>query len=178
MTVLQTLGARLRAARSAKRIDQQALADAVGKHVKTISRWENDRQVPEDDELTAAADALSVTVPWLRYGRDTADQLLRVSESSGSNYDPSIHAEERVPAIALSLPKEVRVWMHEFLLDLARADVSDREIEEARAVLTSPENATWWKDATPKEMLTAIESFADIIRDILRRRGYKLKASK
>lgn len=168
MTVLPTLGARLRAARGAKKMDQQALADASGKHVKTISRWENDRQIPDDEELAPAASALGVTIPWLRYG-DNGDVR---------NHDPSISAEDRVPAVALGLPKEVRVWIHEFLLELARADVSDREIGEARAVLTAPENATWLKGATPKEMLVTLESFADIIRYRLRQRGYKVKAAK
>ena len=153
-------GAELKAARERAGLTQKEVADLLGIDTATISRWER------------GASPLS------------EGKLARLREIYGGNgHVPAVRnrstaAEDRVPAVALGLPKEVRVWMHEFLLDLARADVSEREIEEARAVLTSPENATWWKDSTPKEMLTAVESFADIIREILRRRGYKLKAAK
>ncbi len=150
-------GRELKALRERAGLTQKQVADLLGKDTATVSRWERGFPVPEG-------------------------QQLRLREVySGDGYAarrPSPSAEERVPAVALGLPREVRVWMHEFLLELARADVSDREIEEARAVLTSPENATWWKDATPKEMLVALGSFADIIRHVLKQRGYKLKAAK
>lgn len=152
-------GRELKALRERAGLTQKQVADLLGKDTATISRWERGFPVPEGQQL----------------------RLREVYTGDGystRNHRPSPSAEERVPAVALGLPKEVRVWMQEFLLELARSDVSDREIEEARAVLTAPENATWWKDSTPKEMLVALQSFADIIRHVLRQRGYKLKAAK
>lgn len=66
--VLATLGARLRSARTAAKLDQAAVAEAVGVHPKTVSRWENDRQLPETAQLHALAALLKVSEPWLRYG--------------------------------------------------------------------------------------------------------------
>jgi hypothetical protein len=57
----------------------------------------------------------------------------------------------RAAAVALGLPRRVRERIQEFLLELIRADVSDREVEEARRVLTSPELYRLMKGGEPGE---------------------------
>lgn len=162
-----TLGERLRRVRKAAKLEQEEVARAAGVHVKTVSRWENDRQVPDDTQLDLVAELLGTSTKLLKYGPEEV---------------PQRPAADRVPAVPQGLPKSVRVYMQQFLLELAEADVSDREIEEARRSLTSPENYTFYVGGNPVEYseedaLMGVRSFALAIRGILRDRGYKkLKA--
>jgi transcriptional regulator with XRE-family HTH domain len=57
--------ARLRTARAAAGLSQQALAEAVDVHVNTVVEWEAGRQVPRVDTVAALAQALHVTPPDL-----------------------------------------------------------------------------------------------------------------
>ena len=57
--------ARLRAARVAAGLSQQALAEAVEVHVNTVVEWEAGRQVPRVEAVAALAQALQVTPPDL-----------------------------------------------------------------------------------------------------------------
>ena len=164
MALLGTQGKRIQAARSAKGMSQAELAQDVDVAEKTVSKWENDRQKPDESKIAAIAKTLGVAAQWIRYGDD--------DERPGS----SLHSAPQ------GLPKSVRVFMHTFLLELAEADVSDREIEEARRSLTSPENYTFYVGGNPVEYseedaLMGVQAFALAIRGILRDRGYKkLKA--
>ena len=69
-----TLGERLRAARTAQGLTQQALADAlnIGRGSREISRYETDKLHPRDDRLIALAKTLGVSPGWLRYGEGDA----------------------------------------------------------------------------------------------------------
>jgi transcriptional regulator with XRE-family HTH domain len=68
-----TIGGRLRAAIGfqKRRIPHRELAEIAGVHENTVSKWLNDRQVPEPAALDALADFLGVSSRWLRYGEET-----------------------------------------------------------------------------------------------------------
>lgn len=68
MTVLQTVGDRVRAARKHRGLDQKELGDRIGVHEKTVSRWENNKQPIELANLEALATVLRVDFDWLREG--------------------------------------------------------------------------------------------------------------
>ena len=66
------------------------------------------------------------------------------------------------------------------LLELVRADVSEREVEEARRVLTSPELSRLLAGGEPSEetedqILRGLEGFGAAIKDTLRSRGYSIR---
>ena len=65
-----TLGTRLRAARTAQGLTQQALADSlhIARGAREISRYETDEIAPQDARLVALAKVLGVRPGWLRYG--------------------------------------------------------------------------------------------------------------
>ena len=67
-----TTGARIRAARIAKGIEQRALAETAGVMPHTIWRIEAGQIRPRVEQLDRIADALGVTSAWLLHG-DEAD---------------------------------------------------------------------------------------------------------
>ena len=56
------IGSRIKAARKAKGITQEALARELGVAVMTVSRWERDDAKPPLVRLQDLADALDITV--------------------------------------------------------------------------------------------------------------------
>jgi transcriptional regulator with XRE-family HTH domain len=70
----QTLGWRLaqarreKAAREHRDVQQADVAKAVGASKASVSRWENDIDVPRERALTKLAAFLGVTPAYLRYG--------------------------------------------------------------------------------------------------------------
>lgn len=70
---MTTIGERVRARRTEMGLAQEALAQAVGCSVKTISRYERGEQKPRRGEhMEALTRALGVTESWLEYGVDAA----------------------------------------------------------------------------------------------------------
>ena len=171
-----TIGERIRDRQKLGRVPNEALAEAAGVHVKTVSQWRSDRQAPTRDNLKAIAPILGTTVDWLRDGDGPSiPQLREVYRAWGA-------PEAGTYGVSRGLPKAVQLFMFDFLKELAEADVSEREIEEARRSLTSPENYTFYVGGNPveyseEEVLMGVQAFALAIRGILRDRGYKkLKA--
>jgi transcriptional regulator with XRE-family HTH domain len=157
-----TVGERIREAQRVARVSNEEVAEAADVHVKTVSQWRNDRQMPTDDNLRAIAPVLRTTFAYLKNGD---------GEQPTDNREP--------PAVALGLPRRVRERIQEFLLELIRADVSDREVEEARRVLTSPELYRLMKGGEPGEeseeqILVGLTGFSEAIKDTLRSRGYSI----
>lgn len=151
----------LKAARSAAGLTQAEVASALGVHEMTVSGWERGASAPKDALLTRLANLYETTAATLRYGEERG------------------LPEDRVPKIAAGLSKPIRIWMHEFLLGLAKADVSDREIEEAKRVLTAPENYQFFVGGNADEpdddkIMEGLELVAAVISQTLRARGYKL----
>lgn len=58
-------GERLKAARNAKRLSQQALADIIGKSLNTIGLYERGLRQPSLETLCLLADTLDVSVDYL-----------------------------------------------------------------------------------------------------------------
>jgi transcriptional regulator with XRE-family HTH domain len=62
------MGERLREARIAKRLTQEALAHAIGVRAMSISRFERGELNPSRETLMRLASALSVSTDWLLSG--------------------------------------------------------------------------------------------------------------
>lgn len=79
----EKFGARLRDARSARRLSQHALAMKTGFHAQTISEWERSSEgLPRTECIRTLAGALEVEFMWLAFG-DGAYPFVR-SESDAS----------------------------------------------------------------------------------------------
>jgi transcriptional regulator with XRE-family HTH domain len=163
--VLTSYGKRISAARKKKGLDQADLAKAAKVHVKTVSRWENDRQRPERDQEDALVEVLDVTREWLR-GQEQrrATGLAMVRET---------------PRVALGIPQRIRIWLQEFLLELVTAGVSEDDVDRVRRILSSDEMYRYYAGGEPKEYsedetLEGIQAHAEAFRREFRRRGYKI----
>ncbi len=78
-TKLDTLGARIREARRAKRMTQNELAGMLNVSVQSVSQWETDRTQPTMTRLFDLSDILVVESSWLLKGegqRDAPDYAL------------------------------------------------------------------------------------------------------
>lgn len=84
----QTLGGRIQKARAAQKLKQDAIANATGVSVQTVSQWELDRVTPRPQRLPTIASTLHVPVEW----------LLEVYEQ------PSVKGTARLPLSSLEGP--------------------------------------------------------------------------
>lgn len=66
------LSERIKTARQAAKLSQQALADLLGKSQGAVSQWEQGLTVPEFDAALPLARALGVSLDWL-FGADDSD---------------------------------------------------------------------------------------------------------
>lgn len=151
-------GRRLAAARVQAGMDQEAAADAAGISTTTLSRWERGKQ-PVDGDVEARL----FSIYWAKSGK-TAPRVDHVSELT--------------PTYAPALPKNSKILIDEFVLELRHADVSDELIEQARRSLNAPENYRFFvggeaSEYTEEEIIQNLEAFMGAISDILRLRGYK-----
>lgn len=153
-----TVADRIKERQRITRRNNEDLAVAADVHVKTVSQWRSGKQRPTDDNLQAIAPVLETTFEWLRDGEVVVREA---------------------PSVAYGLPQAIRVWIQEFLTKLVRADVSEREVEEARRVLTSPEMHRAYVGSEPQqysedETLQGIQAHAVAIETVLRARGYEI----
>lgn len=74
-------GERLKAARTAKRMSQQALADIIGKSLNTVGLYERGLRQPSLETLCLLADTLEVSCDYL-LARTEAKKTVRVAESA------------------------------------------------------------------------------------------------
>lgn len=102
MEIPQTLGDRLRSAMKRANVRNQAVADVAGVHVKTVSKWLSDSQVPDAAALDAAAGLLRVSSSWLRYG----DPIPTMRTSDASDAWGAAFREGRRSAL-----RELRAWL-------------------------------------------------------------------
>jgi len=73
-------GERLKAARTAKHMSQQALADVIGKSLNTVGLYERGLRQPSLETLCLLADTLSVSCDYL-LARTEAKKTAKVSEA-------------------------------------------------------------------------------------------------
>jgi transcriptional regulator with XRE-family HTH domain len=154
-----TLAANLKARREAARLSLAQVAAAVGVTKGAVHGWEKGAQ-PEQETLERLAELYETTVRELRFGPDPI-------------------AVREPPPVSYGLPQPLRVWIHEFLTDLVRANVSDREVEVARTSLTNPEFFRFFvggepADADEEQAMKALVGYGEAIKDTLRSRGYPI----
>jgi len=74
-------GERLKAARTAKHMSQQALADVIGKSLNTVGLYERGLRQPSLETLCLLADTLGVSCDYL-LARTEAKKTAKVSEGA------------------------------------------------------------------------------------------------
>ena len=74
-------GERLKAARTAKHMSQQALADIIGKSLNTVGLYERGLRQPSLETLCLLADTLDVSCDYL-LARTEAKKTAKVSETA------------------------------------------------------------------------------------------------
>lgn len=67
------IGARIAIARKAQGLNQEQLADAVGVHKQTISRWESGKRAPNGEEIRLIVDALGCSADFVLGLSDTLE---------------------------------------------------------------------------------------------------------
>ncbi len=77
-------GERLKAARTAKHLSQQALADIIGKSLNTVGLYERGLRQPSLETLCLLADTLDVSCDYL-LARTEAKKTAQTSEVSDEN---------------------------------------------------------------------------------------------
>lgn len=77
-------GERLKAARTAKHMSQQALADVIGKSLNTVGLYERGLRQPSLETLCLLADTLDVSCDYL-LARTEAKMMTKISESADEN---------------------------------------------------------------------------------------------
>ena len=77
-------GERLKAARTAKHMSQQALADVIGKSLNTVGLYERGLRQPSLETRSQLADTLDVSCDYL-LARTEAKKMAKVSEASDEN---------------------------------------------------------------------------------------------
>lgn len=73
-------GERLKAARTAKHLSQQALADVIGKSLNTVGLYERGLRQPSLETLCLLADTLDVSCDYL-LARTEAKKTAKMSEA-------------------------------------------------------------------------------------------------
>lgn len=71
-----SFGERVREARKARKLSQQALAELVGVSSQSISYWESDRNKPEADTLSVLAEMLGVSATYLLTGESSSSSAV------------------------------------------------------------------------------------------------------
>ena len=77
-------GERLKAARTAKHMSQQALADVIGKSLNTVGLYERGLRQPSLETLCLLAETLEVSCDYL-LARTEAKMMTKISESADEN---------------------------------------------------------------------------------------------
>ena len=77
---MPTLGERIRKARKAAGLTQEALAERVGVKQPQVPRWEKNLTIPSLEHLKSVAEVLDASVAWLLYG----DAQLREHHANAS----------------------------------------------------------------------------------------------
>lgn len=136
---------------------------------QTVSQWRSGRQTPEGENLDGLAKLLGISKSEILYGR------VQVREPDSG------YGSAEGPAIPLGLPQAARVWLQRFLLEIAEAGASDREIESARRLLAGPESFAFYyggpdiEPPTEEQLLKEMEAISIAIRTVLKHRGRNIK---
>ena len=107
-----TLGARLKEARLNNELSQEDVAEVIGIHPVTISKYERDVQDPNTKTLSALAEIYRVSIDWL------------INEHSKFVY-LNLTESEKIMKLAMSYPHLVLRVKEGTLSDEAIEDISE-----------------------------------------------------
>jgi transcriptional regulator with XRE-family HTH domain len=93
MDLLDTPGHRIAAARRKAGFTQEEVAAAAGVHQKTVSRWENDHQVPVGDQLDRLAEYLHLTRRYILRGEEETPAFRRGLSIAARSAEQAVHAQ-------------------------------------------------------------------------------------
>ena len=79
MNQSERIGSRIRAAREAKKMTQEKLAERLGVSPQAVSTWETGNILPDTDHLLALAGELDLSLDALLTGLWTLAALLRAA---------------------------------------------------------------------------------------------------
>lgn len=114
---MDTFGKRFKEARKEKRLTQEQLADKFHLKKSSISRYENDKQMPEVNLLKEFADFFGVTVDYL-----LGSESIKIEDSNTKNTD-NILFENAQDAMAFILKQPS-------IMAFGVPDLTDEEIIE------------------------------------------------
>lgn len=154
MLPLDSLGQRLQGARKAAKKSQAEVAAAAGVHPKTVSRWENDRQTPDPDELAKAAQFLDVEADWLRYGQASGGARTLGDDPGIRALFDSIGAGRSGPA---ALPRQLELMAIDFEREAVLAGADAPFLRYARARMRDPELLAYFAGGYDEKPMTAEE---------------------
>lgn len=94
---MDSIGRRIKAARTKAGLTQQALADALGISRVSVTQWEGDTTKPDGDNIQRLPEILGGSVDWFYSGRGDAPTGLSVlQEIRHDNFEPSFYTESEV----------------------------------------------------------------------------------
>jgi transcriptional regulator with XRE-family HTH domain len=185
-----TLGERLKAARLRAGWEQSQVAKHVEVHKVTVSKWERDVQMPSGDLIFELASFYGVSPEYLLRGQSVTENVSRgTSRASAAGPGPLRTADEvaewGAPALnprhARNLPLSVREYLAEFHVRLVKGGASEDEIDEAMALLRSPDVFSYFKggklaEYNEEDVLDGMRSLAeDVVIPRLQKLGRKVK---
>jgi transcriptional regulator with XRE-family HTH domain len=149
--IASQIGDEIRQAREACGLTQSDLANAVGRDVQTISRWERGERQPKASDVQRVRDYLShyMNEHGIGLGRSVPRGTGRVAEA----------APQRAPS-----------WLDRFIddtmLGLARAGATNEQARYIRDVLRSDETLRFVlrnDDGTPRELAAQESQIRDLV---------------
>ena len=88
-------GERLKAARTAKHMSQQALADVIGKSLNTVGLYERGLRQPSLETLCLLADTLEVSVDYLLARTDEKRAGAQVAAGGAASLEARVERIEK-----------------------------------------------------------------------------------
>lgn len=172
--VPESLGQRLRTAMSSRGAKNADIARAAGVHVKTVSQWLGDKQVPDAVALDRVAALLGVPVAWLRYGKGAIASEAGIVIPDASDVAESF---QRNPAFRRRLPPKPYARVYEHIDRMVVAGCSAEQLDEAERLMIDGAynklNARDPRERTDEEMILDIDDAWDWIKEVLGRAGVK-----
>ena len=92
---MTNLGEKLKAARKAQRITQQALADRLGVHRSTVANYEIERRRPSLEELKMIAQILHVDINYLLEGQEVSPEEELKTRANDVFFDLDISEQDK-----------------------------------------------------------------------------------
>lgn len=90
---METIGTRIRDARKAKNLTQEALAQAFGIKRVSVTQWENDTTTPSTEKIPELAELLEVSVDWLlKGGEQEREPSQRAKPKPNASFPPRYQA--------------------------------------------------------------------------------------